>query len=275
MTREDIFSRHQPDEIRVYRQTEQGDLEVHIFKPDPAFHVGPRPAIVFFFGGGWIGGSPAQFHTHCRYLALRGMVAMSAEYRVRDTHETTPAECVEDGKSCMRWIKQNADDLNIDVDRLCAGGGSAGGHVACAASFCKEFNAENDDLSIPPRAVALALFNPVADNGPDGYGYDRVMDYWETISPAHNIAEGIPPVLFMLGTEDSLITVSSAEGFKSKMEAVGARCDLKLYDDQPHGFFNFKDGNNPFFYQTLLHTDAFLQSLDILDESDLTNSLRD
>ncbi len=40
-----------------------------------------RAAIVFFFGGGWVGGTPQQFYPHCKYLASRGTVAMSAPSR--------------------------------------------------------------------------------------------------------------------------------------------------------------------------------------------------
>ena len=59
-----------------------------------------KPAMVFFFGGGWVGGTPKQFYPQCEYLADRGMVAISAEYRVRSRHQTTPFECVKDGKVC-------------------------------------------------------------------------------------------------------------------------------------------------------------------------------
>ena len=43
-----------------------------------------------------------------------------------------------------------------------------------------------------PNRPALALFNPVYDNGPDGYGYSRVKDYWKKISPAHLLTEDVP-----------------------------------------------------------------------------------
>ena len=71
-------------------------------------------AIVFFFGGGWVGGTPKQFFPHCTYLASRGMVAISAEYRVKDRHGVTPLECVLDGKSAVRWVRAHASELGID-----------------------------------------------------------------------------------------------------------------------------------------------------------------
>ncbi|MCJ7549166.1 MAG: hypothetical protein MUQ30_05750 [Anaerolineae bacterium] len=45
----------------IYKTIGDVALRAHIFAPlDPA--TAPRPAIVFF-GGGWVGGTPSQFHS--------------------------------------------------------------------------------------------------------------------------------------------------------------------------------------------------------------------
>lgn len=54
----------------------------------------------------------------------------------------------------------------------------------------------------------------------------------------HSIAKGAPPTLFFLGTKDKHIRVSTADDYKTRMKAVGSRCDLKIYEGQAHGFFN-------------------------------------
>jgi len=64
---------------------------------------------------------------------------------------------------------------------------------------------------ISSRPDALALFNPVFDNGPKGYGHSRVEAYCKEISSMHNITETAPPTVVFLGTEDSLIPVKTAE----------------------------------------------------------------
>ena len=71
-----------PDKTVVYKKVGPSELKIHVFTPPNHTLADKRPAIVFFFGGGWNGGSPSQFYPHCDYLASRGMVAMSAEYRV-------------------------------------------------------------------------------------------------------------------------------------------------------------------------------------------------
>ena len=190
-------------------------------------------------------------------------MAVSAEYRVKNKHKTTPRECVEDGKSAVRWLKQNADSLGIDPNRIAAGGGSAGGHVAAATAMVKGFEKADEDKSISCRPNALVLFNPVYDNGPGGYGHTRVKDYWERISPMHNISRTTPPTIVFLGTKDKLIPVATAEKYKKLMVEKGRRCDLHLYEGKSHGFFNYR-GDMKDFYQTVLETDKFLTSLGYL-----------
>jgi acetyl esterase/lipase len=251
----------QPESSLVYKKTEEGDLQIHIFNPPDHDERSPRPAIVFFHGGGWNGGSPGQFYPHCRYLASRGMVAISAEYRLKTVHGTTPIECVKDGKSAVRWLRSHAADLGIDLGRLAAGGGSAGGHVAAAAGTLTGYDEPDEDVHVSSRPDALVLFNPVYDNGPNGYGYERVKAYYESISPFHNITGNAPPTVVFLGTEDRLIPVATTEEYKARMEAAGCRCDLHLYAGQPHGFFNYREGQNEYYARTVREADRFLAAL--------------
>lgn len=93
------------------------------------------------------------------------------------------------------------------------------------------------------------------DNGPQGFGFDRVEDYWESFSPLHHITAGAAPTVAFLGTNDALIPVSTGEQYCERLEAVGTRCELHLYDGAGHGFFNNR------FEDTINKTDVFLESL--------------
>lgn len=252
-------------EVETYKTASGDDLKIYIFNPanhDPA--KDSRPAIVFFFGGGWNGGTPGQFEQHSRYLASRGMVAMTADYRVKSRQNTTPKECVADGKSAVRWVRANAKRLGVDPDQVAAGGGSAGGHVGATTGFIDGFDDPADDAKISSKANALVLFNPVYDNGPTGWGHDRVKEYWEGFSPAHNITKDDPPAVVFLGSKDPLIPVATAEKFKADMIAVGLKSDLHVYEGQPHGFFNQSKGGKDIFLDTIQKMDAFLRETGLL-----------
>ncbi|MEZ4702539.1 MAG: alpha/beta hydrolase [Rhodothermales bacterium] len=250
--------------IEVYKVVGMDTLRLHVFYPPSDTSSSRAPAIVFFFGGGWVNGSPEQFFPHARYFASRGMVAISAEYRIKSRHGTTPFESVEDGKSAIRWVRAHAGELGVDPERIVAAGGSAGGQVAAAAGMLDAFDAAGEDLHMSSRPQALVLFNPVIDNGPEGYGYERIGDRYTAFSPLHNVDAQSPPTVLFLGTADALIPVATATRFEALMEGAGVRCDVHLYDEQPHGFFNYRDGDNPYYYHTVREADLFLKSLGYL-----------
>ena len=250
----------------VYKQASGDDLWIYRFDPsghDPV--KDKRPAVVFFFGGGWNGGTVTQFEQHSKYLAARGMVAFVADYRVKNRQKTAPNACVADGKSAVRWVRSNSERLGIDPDRIAAGGGSAGGHVAAATGICDELDdpAENDS-KVSSKANALLLFNPVYDNGPEGYGHARVTQWFPAISPAHNISQDDPPAIVFFGSKDSLVPVSTAKKFDADLKAVGVKSEVWIYEGQPHGFFN-ESKSQESFLDTVLKMDGFLVSIGWLE----------
>lgn len=244
----------------LYKQIDSTELYMDILYPQNFEPQTTYPAMVFFFGGGWNGGSIAQFEPHAKYFAERGMVCFLADYRVFSRQNTSPFESLKDAKSALRFIRKNASDFHVDPDKIVAAGGSAGGHLAAATAFIEKFNDDSDDLSVSAVPNALTLYNPVFDNGPGGYGYDRVGDQYKDFSPLHNIMEGAPPTIIFLGTEDKLIPVETAEYYKVVMEKLGSRCDLILYEGQAHGFFNYKKSINNF-ERTTFQADTFLISI--------------
>jgi acetyl esterase/lipase len=257
-----------PDKILIYKNIGGHKLRLHIFNPPNHEANDRRPAIIFFFGGGWRVGTPKQFFPHCSYLSSRGMVAISAEYRIKNKHGTTPFECVKDGKSAIRWVRIHSAELGIDSQRIAAGGASAGGQVAAATGTVKSFEESNENIKISSKPNALVLIYPVIDNGPGGYGYSRVRKRWKEFSPMHNINKNTPPTIVFLGTRDSYIPVPTAMKYKSLMENAGVRCDLHLYDGQPHGFCNhpsFKGSSTKYYDKVMIEMNRFLKSLGFLD----------
>lgn len=246
-------------ETRTYKKAGDRELKVHIEKPVDWKASDKRPAIVFFFGGGWVGGSPGQFQEQSEYLATRGMVGVRVEYRVIPKGDSGPPEvCCNDAKSAMRWVRAHAAELGIDPQRIAAAGGSAGGHLAAFTSMVEAVDDPVDDLNLSPRGNALVLFNPVFDNGPeDGWGRGRVGDRYKEFSPAHNITPDDPPAIVFLGARDALISVAVLERFKDGMTKAGVRCETRVYEGQPHGFFN----QDPYKTATLIEADKFLASL--------------
>ena len=137
--------------------------------------------------------------------------------------------------------------------------------MAAAAALLDTFDEEGEDTSVSCRPDALVLFNPVFDNGPGAYGHDRVESRWREFSPLHNIRPGAPPTIVFLGSEDYALPVEAAEKYGRLMKEAGGRCDIHVYPGQQHGFFNYLDGNNEYYFETMRTADRFLSSLGYLE----------
>ncbi len=206
-------------------------------------------------------GTPIQFYPECAHFASRGLVAISADYRIASVNRTTPFESVADGKSAIRWVRQHADELGVDPNRIVAAGASAGGHVAAAAGLVPGLDEPGEDRAISSRPNALLLWYAVVDNGPEGYGPKEVKARYLEFSPLHNVGSNAPPTLFLLGTKDQLVPVATAELFKSRIEQGGGRCELKLFPGAGHPIYNYRKGASPVREEALRAADDFLTRL--------------
>ena len=249
----------EPDKQIVFKEFENDPLELNVFLPDGWKAGDRRAAIVFFFGGGWVGGNPSQFFPQSAYLASRGMVAISAQYRTRGSHGTDPVQCVIDGNSAVRWMRAHASDLGIDPDRIAAGGGSAGGHVAAATGVISGLEEPGEDSSVSSRPNALVLFNPATDVS----SIQRWGENAERGSPLHHVDAGDPPTIVFHGKADTTVPYDTAVAFCDAMQRAGNRCDLVGFEGRPHGFFNY-GRSRTMYTSTVWHMDRFLASLGFL-----------
>jgi acetyl esterase/lipase len=246
----------EPCRTYVYKETPQVALEMHVHFPYDLLACERRPVIVFFFGGGWRGGTVSQFARQAAYLAGKGMIAARADYRVKSRHGVAPDACIEDSKSAVRWLRQHAEQLCIDPTRLVGSGGSAGAHIAACAALLEGFEAEGEDHSISCRPDALLLYNPVLEVTPGMIpSMVPTAEMGEQISPLRGVDECTPPTLLLYGTEDEL--GEPAPHYVERAAAAGCRAELYLAEGQGHGFFN----DSPWFERTLSRAEAFLLSL--------------
>lgn len=245
----------------AYKTAPQGRLELVVHYPNGWKEADKRPAIVFFFGGGWTNGDISQFETQADHLARRGMVAIRADYRVKSRQGVAPDACVEDAKSAVQWARANAATLGVDPERIVAAGGSAGGHIAACAALTEGLEAKDEDRSTSSRPNALVLFNPVLrfDGSPqlmNRIGNNEPLG--KQISPTLHVSKETPPVLLFYGTADRLF--EQGREFMGRSKELGFRAELFTAEGQGHGFFN----RAPWRERTTARMDEFLTGLGYL-----------
>jgi len=269
-------------QVETYKTIGDVKLNLYIFNPEGHKPTDRRPAIVFFFGGGWTGGSPGQFEQHCKHLASRGMVAITADYRVASRHQVKAVSCVADAKSAIRFVRKEAARLGVDPNKIAAGGGSAGGHLAACTGVISGFDESSEDLAISSKPNALALFNPAVVLAPvEGVREinrekieslaDRMGVEPQKLSPYHQVRAGAPPAIIFHGQADTTVPYVTAELFAKAMTAAGNHCQLVGYEGQAHGFFNYGRGGNEYYEKTQRALDEFLASRGYIQVSSPTN----
>lgn len=253
-------------ESRTFKTTPQGELRMHVFYPPGWKATDRRPVMVFFFGGGWRGGSAVQFIPQAEYFASRGLVCALADFRVATIHGTTPDICVEDAKSAVRWVRGHAAELGADPEKLISAGGSSGGHMAASVALVPGFDAPGDNLRISTVPNAMVLFNPGLNFAPVAGAKQRAgivnaagEEITLKISPFQYLKKGTPPSIIFYGTADDGLA-THGQTFFGKSRELGNRCELWTAAGQPHAFFN----RQPWTTATAIAADRFLASLGYL-----------
>ncbi len=255
----------EPDETLVYAKTPQGELSLHIFKPDGWKASDQRSAMVAFHGGGWNSGDPRAFYWQAQYWNAKGMVVICPQYRIKNINGTTPIESTKDAMQAMQYVRANASAFGIDPNRIAAAGGSAGGHLAAATATVTGYESDLPELkNVSPRPNALVLFNPVLDTTKKGYGSRQVQPDPTVISPMDQLQGEQPPTIIFNGDRDTTTTAERSVAFAEKMHSLGNHCEVVLYPDEHHSFFH-KGKYTQNFADTVLRSGMFLEQVGFID----------
>lgn len=255
----------------TYKTTPQGKLEIKIYLPKEHSANDRRPAILFFFGGGWISGNKEQFRKQADYLSKRGMVAALVDYRIDSKHHTTPNNAVEDGLDAINWMANHADMLGINTNKIIASGGSAGGHIAACLALC------NIKQSASIRPSLLILYNPVLDlmnAAPELEFSSRELELIEaigpdmakSISPNQHINQNTPDTLMIFGDNDPLL--QQANDFILAAKKFDIEVQLLVAQNNGHGFFN----KEPWLSSSIRAMDQYLVNKGYLQGAPLITS---
>lgn len=224
--------------VKVYKSVDGFKLEAHVFQTQTPPNE-RSPAIVIFHGGGWNGGNPSWAFGRAKHFTDHGMVAVAAQYRLSNGHDITAVESMDDARDLIIWMRQNADSLQLDPEKITGYGWSAGAHLVSSAAIFPETDPESHFSSVPN---ALALVSP-AVSLPKGEDWK----YWsfnvlgnkarvEEVNPVEHVRRGLPPTIIVQGRDDTVTPLDGVQSFKDEMLAHGNICELHIYDGVGHLF---------------------------------------
>ncbi len=253
----------------VYKNLAGQELNATIFYTEASQQKTGNTALALFHGGGWVFGDPSEFFEACRWFARKGYVAVSFQYRLsRNSDGTyphpdiTPVECVKDARSALRWLRSNADDYNINPEKIVAGGQSAGGQLALSTALVDGVNEITDNLEISPEPNALLLYSSnvnTLEPWIDNLLGERRNEIWE-ISPYHNLKKNMPPAIAFHGDEDNQVLPYIVQMFKAKTLELGNEYELHTYPGFKHYLGEGNDKYSRYFDEEILDLSvAFLK----------------
>jgi len=258
----------------VYKTIDNLKLKVDIFYTSQSVQKKNKTAIVFFHGGGWAYGTPSEFFTTCERYAKMGIVTFSVDYRLCIQNgevpnpSISPIECLMDAKSAMRWVRENAARFGIDPNKIVASGQSAGGHLALATAMIDEYNEKSDNLSISCCPNAVLLFSACVNTLEawcDRLLAERRNKIW-SISPAHHIRKGLPPMIEFHGIDDEQVPKWTVQFFESEMKKEGNYFEQHMYEGRKH-YLGAGNAKYSRYYddEILKVADDFLRKQNLLD----------
>src|SRR5208283_638317 len=139
-----------------------GETRLRLYWPKAK---GPRPAILYYHGGGHVIGSLDTHDFVARNLCGGAeAVVVSVDYRMGPEHKFPAA--VDDSFAALQWVHANAGSLDVDPARIGVHGDSAGANLAAVVALLAR------DAGTP-RLRLQSLVYPIADYRLVGDSFQR------------------------------------------------------------------------------------------------------
>ena len=223
----------------VYSKVNDRELLLDAYVPQQAETC---PGMLVIHGGAWRSGNRKQLRRYATSLTKMGFVCFAIDYRLAPGHKF-PAQ-IEDCRSAVKWIRENADEYKVDPSKLGAIGYSAGGHlVSLLATTGEAPNEQNGNIDTRIQAGAAGGaptdFRWFPDNGKwasywMGGDLDEVPDRFRLASSAAFVDADDAPLFFFNGTNDKLVPLLWTRQCYQALKTAGVKTELFTIDGAGH-----------------------------------------
>jgi acetyl esterase/lipase len=249
-----------------------GPVEVLVLTPTAG--SAPRSAVLTLHGGGMcVGTAKLEAEPAARIARELGAVMVMPNYRLAPEHPF-PAP-LDDCMATLHWMREHAEDLGIDVDRIAVFGPSAGGGLAAAVAQ----RALDEGIALRAQAMIYPMLDDRTVLKDDHCGRGelvwspesnrfawtaylgrepRISDAPEYAAPARRVdLSGLPPAWIGIGDLD--LFYDECVDYAERLTAAGVPCELVTVP----GMYHTADGlrrNTPTIRKFYAAMDEFLRT---------------
>ena len=206
------------------------------------------PCVIVIHGGAWNGGDSRELPQLNSYLANRGYAVASINYRLSPKNNF-PAQ-LEDIKSAIEFLKNNAFEFKINPSNFVLLGRSAGGQLALMAAYTiKDAGIKGVISFYAPADMVWATFvpgNPLVLDSKKvlsdyiGCNYETGPEKYKRSSPLEFVSPDNPPTLIIHGENDVMVAYEHSKRLDEKLTKNNVKHLLVTLSWATHGCdYNF------------------------------------
>jgi acetyl esterase/lipase len=191
------------------------------------------PVLLFFYGGGWQGGTKSLYPAFGQAFATKGILVAIADYRIYP--QVRYPEFIKDSAQAFAYVHAHAAQYGANPKQLIVAGHSAGAYdammLAADPRYLKDASA---DLSQICGVIGIAGpydFLPLTD--PSYIAVFEGNDRRES-QPINYIDGKRPPMLLAYGTSDTVVDPGNSVRMAAKLRSFGSTVRLKAYPNTGH-----------------------------------------
>lgn len=208
--------------------------ELLIYLPDKSKNT--RVAVLICPGGGYAGLAMGHEGTDvAKWLNEKGIAGIILKYRLPNKHKEVP---LEDGWQAMRYVREHAEELGIDPNKIGIAGFSAGGHLASTVSthFATSGTSTRPDFSI--------LFYPVItmEAGTHGGSKLNLLGNNPTMADIHMFSNekqvnvNTPPTILLLSDDDRAVLPVNSTSYYDALKRNNVPAAMYIFPEGGHGW---------------------------------------
>jgi acetyl esterase len=213
---------------------------------------GNNPLIIYFHGGGFVMGDLESHDLVCRHLCKEtDATIIAVDYKLAPEHKFPAA--ITDAKDAIAEIIKDADNLQIDKDKIILCGDSAGGALAAVGTIMSRDKILPEihgqilvypwvDLTMCRKSMDIDIEGMILNKDTIKYFADHYLNSYEEqvdwrASPILTPdLSNLPPTYIFGAGLDPL--VDEGDAYKRRLLSFGNEVHYRLFPGQMHAFLS-------------------------------------